>query len=199
MKKNSNKGATRMILDLLSNNEALVFRYLEQESKNGPIRQSIHTISKNILERFADQIPARKVKGEDREEKHFSEATVHRAMKKMEENGYLTVVPTAAKTEMNEILFHGEPEEEQIIEKIKEQATKIVHSVSRLQRTNKNLLDQIAEKESELQSIYQNHQALLQEREDFMANLKETMLVIPKEKIVSTKKNGETITIVIRN
>ncbi len=188
-----------MILDLLSNNEALVFRYLEQESKNGPIRQSIHTISKNILERFADQIPARKVKGEDREEKHFSEATVHRAMKKMEENGYLTVVPTAAKTEMNEILFHGEPEEEQIIEKIKEQATKIVHSVSRLQRTNKNLLDQIAEKESELQSIYQNHQALLQEREDFMANLKETMLVIPKEKIVSTKKNGETITIVIRN
>jgi hypothetical protein len=155
------------------------------------------------LKCFGEQIPSRKIRNEDREEKLFSEATVHRAIKKMEEHGLLSVIPSKSKIEMNEIVFHGDPDEDQLIKQIRTYAVNITHNVSRLERINQKLKTEKDSLQAELQELYKKYNLILSERETFsqkLIKIKDSSVVIPKESIVSTDRdNKNRIVLVIKS
>jgi DNA-binding PadR family transcriptional regulator len=190
-----------MILDLFSNNEMLVYKYLESQSKHGSIKQSTKQISNFIKDLYEKEIPVRKKRSQETYEQMFSEATVHRAIKKMQDAGLITIVPSQSKTEMNEIIFHGNPDDQEIIEKIKTFSTKIVQSVSRLERVNHALKERIETLEQELQSLYLKHNESLTTNQSLIQNLekiKKDSVVVKREDIVSTKKENNQIILIVR-
>lgn len=104
----------------LSNSEGLVYLYLKEvSSKGGPIKQSMKQIAMDILEKYHQQIVSRSSKCDEAQlEKTFSEATVHRAVRKLLLEGIINVIPCVEKSESNIIIFYGLPEEMDIIEEL---------------------------------------------------------------------------------
>lgn len=106
------------IKNYLSNSERLVYLYLKEVSSDGgPIKQSMKQIARGILDKYREHIVTRASKDDEVQlEKTFSEATVHRAVRKLLLEGVITVIPSVEKSESNMIVFYGLPYETDIIE-----------------------------------------------------------------------------------
>jgi len=155
-----------VISQLLSQGEQLVYRYLKEESKKGTIRESMKDMAQNILHRYYDEIPSRN-KGIE-EEKTFSEATVHRAIRKMYAEGILVIVPSKEKSESNEIIFYGIPDEDTQVNEIINLGEKLAQSLSRMQRILLRKDQEIEQVKREREQLYMQLDELRREKENLL-------------------------------
>jgi predicted transcriptional regulator len=143
-----------IIGQLLSQTEQLVYRYLKDESKNGPIKQSMKNMAKSVLDRYNDEIQARP--SASGPEKTLSEATVHRAIRKMNKEGIIGIVPSQEKAESNEIVFYGLPDEERQVDELMDLGNRLHQSLNRFQSL-------LLRKDQELEQVKRDRQELYKE------------------------------------
>jgi hypothetical protein len=102
----------------LSKNEQLVYLFLKEESaksENNTVQISMLQMCNKILERYGEMITPRK-RANGPTERTFSEATVHRAITKLQQHGVIGIRPSADKAEANAIKFFGIPDPREQVE-----------------------------------------------------------------------------------
>lgn len=87
------------VLENLSKSESTVYSYIKQEceAKGGSLKQSMKDIGDAL---------------------GLSEATVHRAVRKLRKQGVIGIIPSMEKAESNEIVYYGIPDPEQQVNDI---------------------------------------------------------------------------------
>lgn len=146
------------IKQYLSNSERLVYLYLKEVSSDGgPIKQSMKQIARGILDKYQEQIVSRSSKCDEIQlEKTFSEATVHRAVRKLLLEGVISVIPSAEKSESNMIVFYGLPDETDIFEDLVSLAEELNLQMHRLRAV-------LNRKNRELELLRRDRQCLYDE------------------------------------
>ncbi|QHW35748.1 iron-containing alcohol dehydrogenase (plasmid) [Paenibacillus rhizovicinus] len=145
-----------IIGQLLSQAEQLVYRFLKEESLHGTIKLSMKEMAKQILHRYNDEIQGRPNPTTGETEKTLSEATVHRAIRKMTKEGIVGVLASQEKSESNEIIFYGLPDEERQVDELMDLGQKLSLSLSRFQSL-------LARKDQELEQVKRERQGLFKE------------------------------------
>lgn len=79
------------ILELLSKSERTVYMYIKEKAEKG-VR-----IIKESMKEIGDKLGV-------------SEATVHRSLRKLRKQGVIGIIPSAEKSESNEIVYYGIPD-----------------------------------------------------------------------------------------
>ena len=89
-----------------------MFQYNKEESEkhDGRIKQSMKKIGEKL---------------------NTSEATVHRAVRKLRNHGIIGIVPSQEKAESNEIVYYGLPNEEEQANEIFEMVNHLNSSINR--------------------------------------------------------------------
>jgi DNA-binding Lrp family transcriptional regulator len=86
------------MLEILSKSETTVYSYIKQEcEKAGNLKKSMKDIG-DVLD--------------------LSEATVHRAVRKLRKQGVIGIIPSMEKAESNEIVYYGIPDADQQVNEI---------------------------------------------------------------------------------
>lgn len=135
------------VLETLSKSEVAVYDYLKEESskRGGSVKESMKYIGE-ILQ--------------------TSEATVHRAIRKLRKQGIIGIVPSMEKAESNEIIFYGIPDE-------KEQVNDIFKMVGQLS-SNVNRFEEILKgKERKIEQLNREKELLYEEIDKLRMELKQ--------------------------
>ena len=98
-------------LQQLSKSEIMVFEYIKEQTKEG------HNL-KSSMKKIGEQL-------------NVSEATVHRAIRKLRQNEIIGIVPSQEKAESNEIIFYGLPDSEKEADEIFDMVSSLNCRVSR--------------------------------------------------------------------
>lgn len=156
------------IKQYLSNSERLVYLYLKEVSSDGgPIKQSMKQIAMGILGKYREQIVSRSSKCDETQlEKTFSEATVHRAVRKLLLEGVISIIPSSEKTESNMIIFYGFPDETDIIEDLASLAVELNLQMHRLRAV-------LNRKNRDLELLRRDRQHLYDEVDGLVKNYEE--------------------------
>lgn len=189
------------MLDFLSNSEKLVYAYIQKKSEDGPIREPYTQIAHRILQEYADSIPGRKKQDSSEQHKLFSEATVQRALKKMEKEGIISIVPSKEKTQTNEIVFHGLADEGEILSQIKSFASKLMQHTARMDFLHDKTKTEIDALRQTILDLEAERDALQKEKNMLVAavqKIKNDAMIIPKDLIVSRSEESEVIRITFR-
>jgi len=123
------------VLELLSKSEKSVYEYIKQKAETNSARSV-----KESMKEIGNQL-------------ELSEATVHRAIKKLRKNGIISIVPSVEKAESNEIVYYGVPDAEKQVGDIFSMIGELSASASRFEAI-------LASKDLEIEKL-QRENALL--------------------------------------
>ena len=126
----------------LTKSELAVYEYLKERAEatgNNEITESNRDIGSKI---------------------NLSEATVHRALRKLKKLGVIGIIPSEGRAQSNTIVFHGIPDESEEIDDIFSMVSQLNSSVNRFQHilTSKN--NEIMKLQNELHETYERMQEL---------------------------------------
>lgn len=121
--------------NFLSKSEHKVHDYIQKKSSKGSVKESMEQIAEHL---------------------GISNATVHRAIRKLKEEGIISVVPTSEKTEANEIFYHGYPDP-------KDQVKEIMKLVNRLNLSAKRFQTMLEKKDAEIELLKKEKRMLYEE------------------------------------
>jgi DNA-binding Lrp family transcriptional regulator len=130
----------------LTKSELAVYEYLKkrvEKTGQNEIKESNRDIGKQI---------------------DLSEATVHRALKKLKKLGVIGVIPTEGRAQSNTIVFHGIPDETEEVDDIFSMVSKLNSSMNRFQHILASKNNEILRLQSELDEAY----ARIQELQDLL-------------------------------
>lgn len=153
-----------VIDQLLSKGEQTVYEYIRtQAQERGSIKESMSVM--------ADKLGT-------------SEATVHRAIRKLYKEGIIGIVPSKEKAESNEILFYGFPDEEQQVDEILEMVTRLNMNVNRFQTI-------LAKKDQELEQLKRDKKAAYKQIDDLREQLKQLdQTITTQQQTIETLQTG---------
>jgi len=124
-------------------------------------------IALGILDKYRGQIVSRASKCDETQlEKTFSEATVHRAVRKLLLEGVISIIPSNEKTESNMIVFYGLPDETNIIEDLASLAEELNLQMHRFRAV-------MSRKNRELELLRRDRQHLYDEVDGLVKNYEE--------------------------
>jgi len=148
----------------LSHGEQIVYQYLKAESeRSGCVKKSMKQMAKEILERYYEQISK---STHQKEDKTFSEATVHRAIRKLTMEGIIGILPSKDKSESNTILFYGLPEEDQLF-------GELVYHVEQLNQQMHRLQSVLHRKNHQLEQLKRDREHLHSEIDELLETYEE--------------------------
>ncbi|WP_218154805.1 hypothetical protein [Paenibacillus sp. UNC496MF] len=145
----------------LSKGEQLVYTFLKEESQQheGAIVQiSMDQMRHMILERYGELIVPRK-RANGPAERTFSEATVHRAITKLQQAGVIGIRPSVDKAEANAIKFFGIPDPW-------EQVEQFIELSSNLQMAAQQFKSILESKDREIQQLQRERAQLFRELDE---------------------------------
>ncbi|CUB54071.1 LexA repressor [Bacillus subtilis] len=160
------------VLSMLTENEKKIFNYIKETAseQGGSVKASMSKMG---------------------EATGLSEATAHRAVKKLRKLGIIGIVPSLEKAESNEIVYYGSSvDESQQIMDIMKQAGQLTSGLNRLEsvlKTKEESLEKIQREKAELE---QKVQALQQE----LATVRAQQSGIDSSKIISSQSLGDGTT-----
>lgn len=126
----------RTLMEDLTKNEKKIYFYLKEKNEKS-IKESFEFIQSQT---------------------ETSSPTVHRAIKKLQSLGIISVVPSSKRSTPNEIIFHGMPDEEQEVDDIFKMVSFLNTNVNRF----KTIIDQ---KTHEIEELQEQIQLLKKENE----------------------------------
>lgn len=165
---------SKKFLEQLSKSEKKVHDYIYEKTKEtGRMSESMSAIGKAI---------------------GVSEATVHRSVRQLRKTGVIGIIPSQEKTESNEIIYYGEPDEEKQVQEIIDLAAQLNSDISRFEQLL-NVKDETIksmEKERELlikqlkrqQKELLNYKKLIKEFQKIIASYEKGHPVFKKENII---------------
>lgn len=169
-------------LDGLSKSERKIHDYIKKETdkSNGRFSQSMSKIGEAV---------------------GVSEATVHRAVRQLKKSGVIGVVASAEKAESNEIIYYGEPDEEEQVQSIITMASQLNSDIDRFQslmeakdstirtmeRERALLLKQLGEQEEKLK----NYKNLVEGLTEIVSSYEDGHPVLSEKNIVGYTELGE--------
>lgn len=130
-----------------------------------------------------------------------SEATVHRAIRQLRKSGIIGIIPAQEKTESNEIIYYGEPDEEQQVKDIMNLASQLNSDIDRFQalmeakdrtiRSMENersiMMDQIKKQQKELDT----YKELVEKMTQIVQSYESENPVFTKNRIVGFTDLGD--------
>lgn len=90
----------------------------------------------------------------------LSEATVHRALRKLKKLGVISIIPSEGRAQPNTIVFHGIPDETEEIDDIFNMVSQLNSSVNRFQHVLSAKNNEIMKLQNELHEAYERIQQL---------------------------------------
>jgi Fe2+ or Zn2+ uptake regulation protein len=161
-------GQKQALLLELTKSELAVYEYLKERAET--------TGSNEILESNRDI--GKKI--------NLSEATVHRALRKLKKLGVVGIVPSEGRAQPNTIVFHGIPDESEEIDDIFSMVSQLNSSVNRFQHilTTKN--SEIIKLQNELNEAYQH----IQELKEMLEKSHEVIQTL-QQLLISEQGHGE--------
>jgi DNA-binding Lrp family transcriptional regulator len=147
------------LLDMLSKSEQKVLQYIQEScnDNNGSIKISMDKMGEAI---------------------GVSEATVHRAVRKLKSNGVIGIVPSEEKQEPNEIVYYGETDAEEDVDDIFQLYSKLSSSVNKFQNSlavkNREIL-QLSAANKELDEKLTSITNELTQKDELIKNLQNTI------------------------
>jgi len=132
------------VLEILSQSEIQVYQYIKEqtERKEGPIREPMKQIGEKL---------------------GLSEATVHRAVKKLRKQGVIGIVPSVEKSESNEIVYYGIPDPDKQVHEIFKMIDELSSSANRFETILKTKEAQIEQLKRDKELLYQKIDQLEEE------------------------------------
>ncbi len=132
------------ILEMLSKSELIVYNYIKKKSQNGDsIKESMKQIGDTL---------------------DVSEATVHRAIRKLRKQGVIGIIPSVEKFESNEIIFYGVPDPKEQISEIFSMIGELSSSADRFEavlKTKDESIDKLTRENEVLQERIEELEAKL--------------------------------------
>lgn len=122
------------ILEMLSKSENTVYEYIKDQCRNG---DTLKESMKNIGDKLG-----------------LSEATVHRAVRKLRKQGIIGIVPSMEKAESNEILYYGIPDPDKQVGDIFKMIGELSSSANRFETILKTKNQTIETLTLEKQTLY---------------------------------------------
>ena len=124
------------ITDLLSQSEANVYHYIKDkcEANDGSLKQSMKVIGKHL---------------------GLSEATVHRAVRKLKKQGVIGIVPSSEKADSNEIIYYGLPDANKQVGDIFKMIGELSSSANRFEAILKSKDDIIDQLKRDKEDLYE--------------------------------------------
>lgn len=123
------------ILEMLSKSENTVYEYIKSQCDNG--NKALKESMKNIGDKLG-----------------LSEATVHRAVRKLRKQGIIGIVPSMEKAESNEILYYGIPDPDKQVGDIFKMIGELSSSANRFETILKTKNQAIETLTLEKQTLY---------------------------------------------
>ncbi|MBR2246089.1 hypothetical protein [Oceanobacillus profundus] len=163
------------ILGRLKPSAKKVHDYIQEKSKetDGRLRESMAKIGENI---------------------GLSDATVHRSVRILQSEGIIGIVPSSDKTESNEIIYYGVPDEEKEVNDILTMASDLNSSLNRFQALMKTKDDTIrslqAEKDHLLKQV-KEQQGLITGLQDIVKSYENGLSILSEENIIGITELGE--------
>ncbi|MGF9715245.1 hypothetical protein [Paenibacillus naphthalenovorans] len=150
----------------LSQGEQLVYHYLKEEAarNGGFIKQSMKQIGNEVFERYRDQIKYQLPP--TRADKPFSEATVHRAIRKLSLEGIVGIVPSTDKAECNTIRFYGHPQADELIGELVNLVDQLNQQMQRFQSVMNRKNREIERMKRDCEYLHQEVNELLEGYEE---------------------------------
>lgn len=151
------------VLEMLSESEKAVFHYIKEEAQKGNsrIQESMRRIGEKL---------------------DLSEATVHRAVRKLRKQGVIGIVPSIEKAESNVLVYFGVPDPDK-------QAQDIFKMISQLSSNANRFETMLESKNQEIEQLKRDKAALYDE----IAGLKERLKLgnIEESKVISSQPLGD--------
>lgn len=151
-------------LSRLNKSERLVHDYIKKtcEASNGRMSESMNDIGKKL---------------------DLSEATVYRAIRKITRMGIIGIVPSTGKAKSNEIIYYGEPNEEEQVKEIFNLASDLTSNIKRFEALLQQKDNQINSLEKENKLLNDQVQKLEKQLKDSSKINKELENLLDKESI----------------
>jgi DNA-binding MurR/RpiR family transcriptional regulator len=166
------------LAEMLSKSENTVYQYIKEKSElnNGSLKESMAQMGENL---------------------DVSEATVHRAIRKLRKEGIIGVVPSVEKAESNEIVYYGIPDAEKQVGDIFKMIGELSSSSNRFQAILKNKDQAIEQLQRDKERLYETIDKLERQLKD----AESAKSGFDQSRILSSKKldDGTTAYIVKTN
>lgn len=163
------------VTELLSKSENEVYEYIKRasQSQGGKLKESMKDIGGHLS---------------------LSEATVHRAIRKLRKNGVIGIVPSMEKAESNEIVYYGIPDPHQ-------QLTDMFKMIGELSSSSNRFQSVLQAKETENEQLMRDKEMLyerIDQLEMELRQLRAEKTGFDKERIISSQSldDGTTAYIV---
>lgn len=163
----------KSVIELLSNSEVTVYHYIKEkcESNDGALKQSMSAIGKSL---------------------GVSEATVHRAVRKLKKQGVIGIVPSSEKAESNEIIYYGLPDADKQVGDIFKMIGELSSSANRFEAILKTKDDIIDQLKRDKEDLY--------EKIDFLEQQAKNGSGFDQSKIISSQPLGDgTTAYIVKN
>lgn len=130
-----------MVQNLLSKSELTVYEYIQTKAgePGGSIKESMKDIGNHL---------------------GLSEATVHRAVRKLRKQGVIGIVPSMEKAESNEIIYYGLPDPTKQVGDIFKMISELNSSANRFEAILQNKDHQIEQLKREKEMLYERIEQL---------------------------------------
>lgn len=165
------------VLEMLSKSEVTVYEYIKNESEknDGSLKESMKEIGNHL---------------------DLSEATVHRAIRKLRKQGIIGIVPSVEKAESNEIIYYGIPDPEQ-------QVGDIFKMIGELSSASNRFEAILASKEQQVDQLKRDKEMLHERIEELEVELKKQYTAntgFNPDKIISSQSLGDgTTAYIVKN
>ncbi len=164
------------ILEMLSKSELIVYDYIKRKSESGDsIKESMKQIGDTL---------------------GVSEATVHRAIRKLRKQGIIGIIPSVEKAESNEIIFYGIPDPDQQVSDIFSMIGELNSSANRFEAVLKV-------KDQKIEQLTREKEMLIKRIDELEANLSKVIAQksgIDESKIISSQPlNDGTTAYIVKN
>lgn len=164
------------ILEMLSKSERTVYEFIKTETElhDGSIKESMKDIGNRL---------------------GLSEATVHRAVRKLRKQGIIGIVPSMEKAESNEIIYYGLPNPDKQVNDIFKMIGELNSSANRFEAI-------LQSKDQQIEQLHREKDMLYQRIDQLQLELKQKELAektgLHSNKIISSQKldDGTTAYIV---
>ncbi|CDQ41903.1 Lrp/AsnC family transcriptional regulator [Virgibacillus salexigens] len=124
----------------------------------------------------------------------ISEATVHRAVRRLKKDGIIGIIPSQEKAESNHIVYYGVPDEEEQVNTIISMASDLSSSINRFQtlmevkdqtiRTMEKERDRLIKQVEEQQTELENYKQVAEKMTQIVASYEKGMPVFSDSKII---------------
>jgi DNA-binding PadR family transcriptional regulator len=163
----------KSILEMLSKSEITVYEYIKKQSEllKGSLRESMATIGENIS---------------------LSEATVHRAIRKLRKEGVIGIVSSMEKAEPNEIVYFGIPDPDK-------QVGDIFTMIQELSSSAKRFETILLAKDRQIEQLKRDKELLYEHIDRLELELKKSRPFEPSQLISTQPLDDGTTAYIVRN